>query len=90
MFNNGEGNDFRKHLKIIKQGMLLSHYNGQPLIYPVVSIESWCGAFTNDFHLKLLRDEILIKLMQYDSCDLFFGPELRAESGTPKEEVKEL
>lgn len=88
MFYDEKFYDFRKHLRIIKQGMLMGHYNGQSLTYPVVSIESWCGTITDDFHLKLLRDEILIKLMRYDSCDLFFGPELRAESGTPKEEVK--
>lgn len=64
MFINEESDDFRKHLRIIKHGMLMCHYNGQRVTYPVVSIEPWCSTITDDFHLKLLRDATLIKLMQ--------------------------
>lgn len=61
LFNEEAG--FGKHLKIIKQGLLINDYNDQLLVYPVVTIESWNGTITEPYFLTLLRDEILSKLV---------------------------
>ena len=70
MFHDGEGNNFDKHLNISKHGMLITDYNNQSLVYPIVSIESWFGHITEPSFLHLLRHEILTKLIQLNKDNL--------------------